>query len=42
MHIQNTLIATQHESYWLTQGEANLIVSQFGAFYFALATSWRR
>jgi hypothetical protein len=25
MHIQNTPRATQHESYWLVQGEANLI-----------------
>jgi hypothetical protein len=25
MHIQNTHRATQHESYWLVQGEVNLI-----------------
>ncbi len=44
MRIQNTLSATQRESYWLTQGEANLIgwLTVWRIFFFTPAISWRR
>ncbi len=44
MHIQNTPRATQRESYWLIQGEANLIGCHpvWRIFFLALAISWRR
>jgi hypothetical protein len=43
MRIQNTLRATQRESYWLIQEEANLIGSPpvWRIFFFTLAI-WRR
>jgi hypothetical protein len=44
MRIQNLPRATQRESYWLTQGEANLIgcLPVWCIFVVAQATSWRR
>jgi hypothetical protein len=44
MGIQNTPRATHRESYWLVQGEANLIgcLPVWRAFFLALAISWRR
>ncbi len=44
MRIQNTPRATQRESYWLIQGEANLIdcLPVQCIFFLALAISWRR
>jgi hypothetical protein len=44
MRIQNTPRATQQESYWLIQGEANLIGCHpvECIFFLALAVSWRR
>jgi hypothetical protein len=44
MRIQNTPRATHRESYWLTQGEANLnwLIPSLAHFYVTLATSWRR
>jgi hypothetical protein len=43
MRIENTLRATQLESYWLSQGQANLIgIPSLAHFFVALATSCRR
>jgi hypothetical protein len=44
MRIQNTPRATQCESYWLIQGEANLIgcLPVWRVFCLALAISWKR
>jgi hypothetical protein len=44
MRIQNTPRATQCESYWLIQEEANLIGSLpvWRIFFLTLAISWRR